>query len=124
MSNPAEVLIIEDDQWLAESFQRTLRAAGYTSAVVPNGRVAMEMIDAAPPRAIVLDILLTGGTGITLLHELQSYNDTAHIPIVMCTNLAAHIDMKSVAPYGVRRVLDKTTMTPDDVAAAIRSVLL
>ena len=123
MKPAANILVIEDDVWLAELFERTLRSVEYETRSVPNGHLAMELIDANPPDAIVLDMLLTGGTAMTLLHELQSYSDTASIPIILCTNLAAQLDIKIVAPYGVKRILDKTTMQPDDVVTAIRSVL-
>lgn len=118
------VLVIEDDVWLAEQFVRTLTASGYNAGSVSNGQVAMERIDQSPPDAIVLDMLLTGGTGLTLLHELQSYQDTAKIPIVLCTNLASQITLKDVQPYGVHRILDKTTMHPDDIVTAVRSATL
>lgn len=117
-----DVLIIEDDVWLAEQFQRTLEGAGFSSVCVTNGHAAMEFIDTMTPKAIVLDMLLTGGTAMTLLHEVQSYVDTAQIPVVLCTNLAAQLSLKDLEPYGVRRILDKTTMHPDDIVTAIRSV--
>ena len=69
-------------------------------------------------------MLLSGGTGLALLHELQSYTDTGDIPVVLCTNIAGDLDVKDLRPYGVRRLLDKTTMHPDDVTVAIRSVLV
>lgn len=119
-----DVLIIEDDVWLAEQFQRTLEAGGYSTKCASNGHVAMDMIDEALPRVILLDMLLTGGTGITLLHELQSYKDTGDIPVILCSNLASQMRLDDVTPYGVRRILDKTTMHPVDVLAAVRSVLL
>lgn len=118
------VLVIEDDVWLAEQFLRTLTNAGYIVQSSTNGPIAMEQIDQSPPDAIVLDVLLTGGTGLTLLHELQSYQDTASIPVILCTNLASQISLKDVQPYGVRRILDKTTMHPDDIVTAIKSVTL
>lgn len=124
MTKPIHILLIEDEAWLAEQFQRTLGAAGFAVRTVSNGQVAMELIDDEVPDVIVLDVLLTGGTGITLLHELQSYTDTAAIPIVLCTNMAADIHLDTVAPYGVQRILDKTTMQLEDIVTAVKSVTL
>lgn len=119
-----DVLVIEDDIWLAEQFVRTLQRADFVAHTVSSGHIAMEMIDELKPRVIVLDMLLTGGTGVTLLHELQSYEDTAKVPVILCTNLASHITHKEVSAYGVRRILDKATMHPDDIVTAVRSVVL
>lgn len=124
MSQKTDVLIIEDDLWLAEQFQRTLNRAGFSSRHVSSGHGAMDAIDEQSPDAIVLDMLLTGGTALTLLHELQSYVDTAEIPVILCTNLASQVTMQDMAPYGVRRIIDKMTMQPDDIVTAARSVTL
>lgn len=124
MKQGADVLIIEDDVWLAEQFGRTLESAGFSTTQVSSGHVAMDVIDEQAPRVVLLDFLLTGGTAMTLLNELQSYTDTAKIPIILSTNLASQIDLKDVSSYGVKRILDKTTMQPDDIVTAVRSVIL
>lgn len=117
------VFIIEDDPWQAEQFSRQLEKAGYQTQTFNNGVDAIHGIDETLPNAIILDVLLAGTTGMTLLHELQSYSDTGVIPVVLCTGLAESVKLDQVADYGVKRILDKATMQPDDIVAAIRSVI-
>ncbi len=118
------ILIVEDDVWLAEQQARVLKKAGYTTAVSPHAAAAIDAVDDVHPDAIILDMLLGGGTAFALLHELQSYADTGVIPVILCTNLAEDVTIDDARPYGVRRILDKTTMEPDDIVTAVRSVLL
>lgn len=118
------VLIVEDDAWLGEQQKRVLEGAGYGVTLTPHAIDAIDAIDRIHPDVILLDVLLTATTGFTLLHELQSYSDTSVIPIVLCTNLAPDISLRDVEVYGVKRILDKSTMAPDDVVAAVRAVLL
>lgn len=117
------VLIVEDDEWLAEQYERLLKIDGYRTRVAPHAIAAIQEIDDFHPDVIVLDILLTGSTAFALLHELQSYGDTGMIPIIICSNLASEITLNDLAPYGVKKILDKMKMMPDDLAASIRSVL-
>jgi DNA-binding response OmpR family regulator len=119
----SKILIVEDDDWLADQHRRALEKAGYETVISPHALDAVVAIDDVKPDAIVLDILLTGNTGFTLLHELQSYSDTAIIPVVICSNVAEDLALESMAPYGVKRIVDKTTMLPDDIAAAVRGIL-
>lgn len=119
-----DVLIVEDDLWLAEQFERTLVREGFSVRRTSNGHVAIELVDELMPKVMLLDLLLPGSTGIALLHELQSYQDTGEIPVILCTNLASTLKLDDLRPYGVRRLLDKTTMHPDDIVAAVRGVLL
>lgn len=122
--NGASVLIVEDDKWMAEQHARVLTGSGYKATITLHALAAIQAIDDIHPDVIILDVLLTGSTAFALLHELQSYGDTGKIPIILCTNLAAELSLDDLTSYGVRRILDKTTMKPDDLVAAVRSVLL
>lgn len=117
------ILIIEDDVWLAEQYVRVLSKEGYKTIISSDAQTAINAIDDNHIGAIILDVLLTGSTAFTLLHELQSYEDTGVIPIVLCTNLANELSLNDLKPYGVRRILDKTTMIPNDLVTALRGVL-
>jgi CheY-like chemotaxis protein len=119
-----KVLIVEDDVWLAEQHARVIEKAGYTTTVSPHAIAAIAAIDDFKPDAVILDVLLTGSTAFALLHELQSYSDTAPIPVILCSNLVDSLVLEDVKEYGVKRLLDKTTMEPTDLVTALRSVLL
>ena len=119
----ASILLVEDDTWLATLQAASLQQAGYEVVHAAHATAAIARIDSKVPDAIIIDMLLTGTTALALLHELQSHADTKTIPIILCTNLADSVALADVAPYGVRRIIDKTTMQPDDVVAAVRSVL-
>lgn len=118
------VVVVEDDAWLAEHYLRVLRREGYETYHAAHALGAIDVIDDVKPHAILLDVLLTGTTALALLHELRSHPDLADIPIVLATNLADQIDIQDVQSYGVKRILDKASMQPDDIAAAVRAVLL
>ena len=117
------VVVVEDDAWLAEHYLRVLRRAGYETYHAAHALGAIDVIDDVKPHAVLLDVLLTGTTALALLHELRSHPDLANIPIVLATNLADQIALEDVESYGVKRILDKATMPPEDVVAAIRTVI-
>lgn len=118
------ILIVEDDDWLAEQYGRMLRAAGYAVDFAPHALAAMDAVDNRRPDVILLDLLLAGPNAFTLLHELQSHADLAGIPVILCTNSADQIASEDITAYGVCQVLDKATMHPDDVIAAVKKALL
>jgi CheY-like chemotaxis protein len=118
------VLLVEDDPWLAELEVSVLTEAGYDVTHSPHAPSAIAKIDEKQPDVIILDVLLTGSTAFALLHELQSYGDTKMVPVILCTNMAENLKLEDLKTYGVRRIVDKSTMQPDDLPAAIRSVLL
>ncbi len=123
MTKTPYVLVVEDDEWLAEQHVRILMGAGFQADYVVHALAAIDAVDTRLPSAIVLDVLLAGPNAFTLLHELRSHVDLAGIPIILCTNSADEIQSEAMTAYGVRAVLDKTTMHPDDLVAAIKKVL-
>lgn len=119
-----KVLVVEDDVWLGELEATVLTKEGYEVAIAPHAIEAIERVETFQPDVIVSDMLLAGTTVFAFLHELQSYTDTNTIPVILCTNLADHMTQEQLGTYGVKRVIDKTTMHPSDIVAAVRSVTL
>ena len=113
------VLLVDDDRWMAELLAAELRAAGYQVQRVEHTLDAIAAIDEFRPQVIVLDIFMPGPNGIVLLHELQSHTDLVDIPVVLCTNSAADIPAEGLSSYGVKTIVDKTTMHPGDIAGAV-----
>lgn len=116
------VLVVEDDSWQREHVARVLQKHGYETAESAHVLEAIDHIDTFQPDVIVLDMMLPGSNGLVLLHELQSHSDLASIPIVVMTT-RSDISIAELRPYGVKTVLDKTTMQLEDIVAAIRKVL-
>lgn len=118
--NEPYVLIVDDDDWQCASYQRIFSRSGVAAQIASNPEEAIEYIVQRRPDAIVLDMMLEGNTAFALLHELQSDAALATIPIVACTNMAEYLNEQDLVPYGVGRVLDKATMHPQDIVAALR----
>lgn len=117
-----KVLIIEDDLWLAEQYARVL-SSEFEVDSVSNALSAIDVIDDFKPDVILADILLPGSSIFTLLHELQSYIDTRQIPVVLCSNVVEGISSEQARTYGVTRLLDKATIEPEDIRAAVRAAV-
>lgn len=118
-----KVLLVEDDMWLAEMEARVLKAEGYDVLIAPHALSAIDQIDTGSPNVIILDVLLAGSTGFALLNELQSHSDTKQVPVILCTNLAEQFDSTHLSEYGVKRVVNKSTMHPSDLIVAVKAVL-
>jgi DNA-binding response OmpR family regulator len=111
------VLIIEDDQWLAELYAKKLMQKNCQVVVAHDALTAMDQIDIQRPDIIILDLLLPASNGLAFLHELRTYEDTRHIPVIVATTVT--MNPRELEGYGVSAVLDKTTMTSDSLYSAI-----
>ncbi len=117
------VLIVESEPWLGDHYERILAGEGFAVVRASNAYSAMDLIDEKLPAAIIMSLSLSGASSLALLHEMQTYVDTAKVPVIVCSSLK-QLSLDELRPYGVRQLLDSTTMHPQDLVAAIRSVTI
>lgn len=120
-----KILLIEDDRWLAESYIKVLKRAGYDLLYAQSSQEAIGLVESQIPDVLLVDVLLDTNTIFPLLHEMQSYDDTRRIPVIVCSGLNhALMDETKLHSYGVVRVLDKQTITPEVLSLTIKEVVL
>jgi two-component system, OmpR family, alkaline phosphatase synthesis response regulator PhoP len=81
----SRILIVEDEQHLAEGLRFNLEAEGYKVKIVETGEAALESLQpGAPPfDVVVLDVMLPGKDGFTVMSELRHAGQ--FIPTLMLT---------------------------------------
>src|ERR687895_2651632 len=80
---PVRVLVVEDDQEIAQDLQRSLRLDGYDVKLAADGVQALEEAHAFLPDVIVLDLGLPRLDGIDVAKRLRDDGDD--VPILMLT---------------------------------------
>ena len=81
------VLIVDDDPDMAGLLGRMLVQQGMRAQVADNGARALEMIAAAPPDLVLLDVQMPGPDGFDICRLLKSQEATALLPVVLVTAL-------------------------------------
>ena len=81
----SSVLVVEDEQHLADGLRFNLEAEGYTVDTVSNGEAALALLleRDQPFDAVVLDVMLPGKDGFTVASELRASGK--FVPVLMLT---------------------------------------
>jgi DNA-binding response OmpR family regulator len=79
------VLVVEDEQHLAEGLRFNLEAEGYQVQVVESGEAALELLMSGPEvfDVVILDVMLPGKNGFTVISELRQAGN--FVPTLMLT---------------------------------------
>jgi DNA-binding response OmpR family regulator len=104
------VLIVEDEQHLAEGLRFNLEAEGYTADVVETGEAALERLLGRHDRAfdlVVLDVMLPGKDGFAVVSELREAKQ--FIPVLMLTARGRPEDVLKGFAAGADDYLPKPT---------------
>ena len=83
---------VEDDESIRELELYTLRSTGFEAEGFDSGTAFLSALESRVPELILLDIMLPGHDGVTILKQLRSSTKTAHIPVIMATAKGSEID--------------------------------
>jgi len=82
------ILVIEPDVVLAETYYEALTSADHNVVVTPSAQTGIMVADEFKPDLIVLELQLIEHSGIEFLYELRSYLDWQNIPVIIQTQVA------------------------------------
>lgn len=118
------ILLIEDDQDLAELYEEVL-GGKYQVQTAYDGRQGLEMARKKPD-LILLDILLPEVNGFELLKLLKTDPETKNIPVIVLTNLGSKNvddDKRLALLLGAEDYWVKAYHNPEEIIAKVGSYL-
>ena len=91
------VLVVEDEESLADSVRYNLEREGVSVSVAADGRRALERFRADPPSLVILDLMLPEMSGLDVCRTLRSESD---VPIIVVTAKDSEADKVSGLELG------------------------
>jgi two-component system alkaline phosphatase synthesis response regulator PhoP len=91
MSLQKRVLVVDDEPDFASIVQGNLEKEGFEVDVAYNGVEGMEKVQANPPDAIVLDVMMPEKDGYVMCKELKGDDRYCEIPVILLTAVASHV---------------------------------
>ncbi len=123
-SRNRKVLIIEDEHFITELYQRSLKKAGYQVSVVIDGNEALQESQTDKYDIILLDLMIPNLTGIEILNILRDKNNKNQIKakIIVTTNLEQRSEVKEAIEEKADAYLIKAELTPDELVDFLDNV--
>lgn len=119
----ARILIIEDDQFLRDLMERKLIKEGFVVETAIEGESGLQKIKSWRPDLVLLDIILPGLDGFSILEKVKADASVASIPVILLTNLGQRDDVEKGLKLGAVGYLVKAHFTPGDIVEKVKSVL-
>lgn len=86
------IYCVEDDSGVRDLMLYTLNSAGFAAKGFVDGNGLFDALQEEQPQLIMLDIMLPGEDGISILKKLRRQPDTADIPVIMATAKGTEYD--------------------------------
>lgn len=113
------ILIVEDEQKLAELLQDYLQASGFITHTLDEGTGVTAFVRESSPNLILLDLMLPGKDGIEICREIRTFSN---VPIIMVTARVEEIDRLLGLELGADDYICKP-YSPREVVARVKAIL-
>ncbi len=115
-----KILLVEDDDALANVYIMRLEAEDFDAKRVANGEDALAAAREYKPDLVLLDVMMPKISGFDVLDILRNTPDTMNLKIIMLTALSQDSDKERAQGLGVDDYLVKSQVVISDVMDRIR----
>jgi DNA-binding response OmpR family regulator len=119
---PAYILVIEDDDIVARTIERSLRGEEFRVTLSSSGVEGLKSARRRPPDLVILDIIMPGMDGYTVCREMRADPILAEVPILFLTAKTKSDDKIMGFNAGADDYLSKP-FNIDELILRIRAIL-
>lgn len=83
------IILLEPDKVLADTYRQALIGQGHKVTMCASAQAAIFAADDVKPDVVIVELQLTGHSGIEFLYEFRSYDDWQNVPAIILTNVPA-----------------------------------
>jgi DNA-binding response OmpR family regulator len=118
----SNILIIEDDEIVARTIERSLRSEEFRVTVANSGVEGLKTARAYPPDLVILDVIMPGMDGYTVCREMRNDLKLSEIPILFLTAKVKDEDKIAGFNAGADDYLTKP-FNIDELVLRVRAIL-
>lgn len=119
MGDESRILIVEDDESLAQLLQEYLQRHGYLVELLHEGSRALQTVHTNRPDLVILDLMLPDSNGLDICRELRG---SWRGPVLMLTAMKDDADVVAGLEVGADDYVGKP-VTPRVLLARVRALL-
>ena len=118
-----KVLIIEDDQLVANIYSNKFSVDHFQVETALDGVAGFDLIGSFHPDVILLDLMLPKISGLDLLRKIRSQPGLEKLPIIVFSNTYLSNMVQEAWKAGATKCLSKANCTPKQVIEVVRGIL-
>ncbi|HEX3889408.1 MAG TPA: response regulator [Verrucomicrobiae bacterium] len=118
-----KILIVEDNQIVANVYRNKLVVEGYQVEIAPDGEIGLKVMRTFKPDMIVLDLMLPKMTGVDVIKQIRSENDFAKLPVIVFSNTYLTNLIQEAWKAGATKCLSKASCSPKEILDLVRATI-
>lgn len=123
MDTKKRILLIEDEFFIRDLYERYLKKNGYELITAIDGEDGLQKALANPVDLILLDIMMPKLTGIEVLEKIKEETSIAkNTPVYLLTNQVQESIIKEAFKLGAEGYLIKAQLLPKQIVEEIQNI--
>ncbi len=118
-----KILIIEDDQVVADIYRNKLTLEGFNVDIAPDGESGLESVRELRPDAVVLDLMLPRMSGVDVLKQVRAQPEFKTLPIIVFSNTYLSTMIQDAWNAGATKCLSKASCSPKQFVTVIKATV-
>src|SRR3989440_1958671 len=118
-----KILIVEDDQIVANIYRNKFSVDGFQVEIALDGQLGLEMVRSFRPDAVILDLMLPKMTGVELMKKIRLEQDFQQLPVIVFSNTYLTNMVQEAWKAGATKCLSKANCTPKQVIEVLRTTM-
>ncbi|MBI2626120.1 MAG: response regulator [Candidatus Nealsonbacteria bacterium] len=116
-----KIVLIEDDETLAEVLYSELTEAGFDVSPAFDGKEGLKQAKEKKPDLVLLDLILPEMHGFEVLEELKKSPDTVNIPVIILSLLGEDEDIKKGLKLGANDYIVKSSHAIAEIVEKVKN---
>ncbi len=118
-----KILIIEDDQIVANVYRNKLAVEGYQAETAPDGESGLKLMRTFQPDGIVLDLMLPKMSGVEVIKEVRGEAEFSKVPVIVLSNTYSTNLIQDAWKAGATKCVSKINCSPKVLLELIRRTI-
>jgi CheY-like chemotaxis protein len=118
-----KILIIEDNQIVANVYRNKLAVEGYQVEIALDGENGLKVMRTFQPDMIVLDLMLPQMSGVDVIKQIRSEDDFSRLPVIVFSNTYLTNLIQEAWKAGATKCLSKASCSPKEVLELVRHTI-
>lgn len=123
MAKKSKILIIEDEEYLADLYKMKFEQEGFSVIIAREGDEGLALARKKSPDLVLLDLVMPGKDGYEVLEEMRSDPVTKNLRIYILSNLGQEDEVEQGKAAGADDFLVKANLTPEQLTAKVKEAL-
>jgi len=123
LRNPPRILVVDDNPTNLEVLRVRLNSQGYEVVTAVDGEDALVRTRELEPDLVLLDVMMPKLDGFEVLSALKQDDATAHIPVLVLSNLGQERDVAQAKALGALAFLVKANLSLQDLVDRVDAAL-